>query len=292
MRLGYHVSIGKGLLKAIDQGMRTGCECVQTFSRNPRGWKIKPLDAEQCKEFHKARLGADLKPMAVHLPYLPNLASTDSELWEKSVLSLAEEIYRADILGADYIVAHPGRVKGDENPEEGMERVARGIHEALSRTGGNGKAMILLETTSGQGGELGRSFTELARMIKDIETSVRRRDLIGVCLDTAHIWAAGYDLAGPKKQDETLNQFDSVLGMKRLKLIHLNDSLSELGGRRDRHAAVGKGRIGARAMASFVRRPELSHLGAIMETPFVSEEDDLVNMNRAKKWRGRKTVAT
>ena len=283
MRFGFHVSISGGLLKALDQGRRTGCECLQIFSRNPRGWKTKPLLPETAAEFVQARSESGFYPLAVHLPYLPNLASPDENLWEKSIISLKEEIARAELIKAEFVVAHPGHGGPDRPLEEALERVAQAVVLGIEGHGPDGPT-LLLETTSGQRGEIGADFGELARIISLVEAA-RPDYRPAVCLDTAHVWGAGYDLAGAGGLDRTLDLFDQALGLERLALIHLNDSLVGLGDRRDRHAPVGRGKIGARAMARLVRRPEFDHLAGIMETPKESEADDIANMSRVKRWR-------
>jgi deoxyribonuclease-4 len=282
MRLGFHLSIGGGLLKAVEQGLRTGCECAQIFSRNPRSWQSKPLAHADAREFDQARRRAGLEPLAVHLPYLPNLASLDEELYLKSWQSLAEEMSRADLLGADYVVAHPGHAARDQNRGPALDRVAQAIELALEKSPGT--VTLLLETTSGQRGELGENFGELAYLIGRVN-QVPNRPPLGLCFDTAHIWAAGYDLSTSAGLEKTLAELDRTAGLSALHLIHLNDSLVECGARRDRHSAVGLGRIGARNLARLVRHPQLAHLAGVMETPRTSDADDLANMRRAKKWR-------
>lgn len=285
MRFGYHCSISGGLTKAIDQALRLQCECMQIFSRNPRGWEARPLEAEQIDEFRKRWKDSGFHPLAVHLPYLANFGSEKEELLQKSINTLTMEMNRAHALGADYVVAHPGHVGKGQSREDAIGRVCGSIIKAMKNVNGEHEVALLLETTSGQRNELGGAFEELACMIKCIEAGLISGGSLGVCLDTAHIWGAGYDLRGIKAQDETMNEFDRIIGLDRLKFIHLNDSIVEFGARRDRHAAAGKGKIGSRNMAAFVRRPEFDKIGAIMETPFVSIEDDLVNMNRVKRWR-------
>ena len=292
MRLGFHLSISGGLTRAIEQGVRTGCEAAQIFSRNPRSWVGKPLAPEDAAAFRRARAEAGLEPLAVHLPYLPNLAAPDDRLFNRSVRVLNEEMKRAELLGADFVVTHPGHVRPGQIRARALERVAQGVSLALAGLETPFPVTLLLENTSSQRGELGVNFEELARMLDYIEVAGRGAFRLGVCLDTAHAWAAGYDLARPDGQDKTLNEFDRILGLERLGLVHFNDSLAELGARRDRHAAVGRGRIGARGLARFLRRPSLSHLAAIMETPRATEADDLANMARAKRWRRQKTVET
>ena len=282
MRLGFHLSISGGLALAMDRGADLNCEAAQIFSRNPRGWAVKPLEDEAAQEFRQARDRAGIRPVAVHLPYLPNLAAPDGELARKSVDSLAEEMSRAARLDAEFVVVHPGHVRPEESVETGLERVAQNAALALSRGPESGTRLVL-ETTSGQRGELGTDFGQLARLVADIEAEGPWR--VGVCLDTAHIWAAGYDLAGPRGPETTLEEFDRALGLSRLDFIHLNDSLSELGGRRDRHAVPGQGRIGSRNLARFIRRPELAGLAGVMETPRTTPDEDRAILNRVKRWR-------
>jgi len=285
MRFGFHLSIGRGFVRAVEQGLRTGCEAAQIFSRNPRSWTAKPISAEAAADFHRARSAAGLAPLAVHLPYLPNLASPDEQLFHKSVKTLAEDLIRADLLGADCLVVHPGHLAQGQSLEEALERVALAAVTALEDAKVGSKVKILLENTAGQKGELGSSFEQLAGIIKNIELQAPSGPRIGVCLDTAHAWAAGYDLASSRGQARTLTELDRRIGPDRLALIHLNDSLAGLGQHLDRHAPVGRGRIGARGLARFVRLQALRHLAGIMETPRQTEADDLANMARVKRWR-------
>ena len=268
----------------MERGQVLGCETGQIFSRNPRGWAGKPISDEEAIKFQEARAVAGLDPVTIHLPYLPNPAAPDGELREKSVLVLREEMERARRLKIEQVVFHPGHVKSGEAPEEGMLRAARAVVDVLKQDV-DSPVTLLLESTSNQKGELGKTFEELAFMLKAIEDKGIPVSRLGVCLDTAHIWAAGYDLS-PSALDDTLDKFDRLIGLNRLKLIHLNDSMSDLGGGRDRHAALGQGKIGEAAMSGFVRSPALAHLPAVMETPRKSDDDDRANLALAKKWRG------
>jgi deoxyribonuclease-4 len=189
-------------------------------------------------------------------------------------------------LGADFVILHPGHGGRDEPAQAGLDRVAAGLIEALSGWNEE-KPRLLLETTSGQKGELGKTFEELADIIQAVEAALEGRRL-GVCLDTAHIFAAGYDLKSAAGQDAVLAAFDRVLGADRLQMIHFNDSKIPLAGRRDRHAPPGRGEIGARAMARLVRHKRLEGLAGIMESPRVSLADDVEVMKRVKGWRRRK----
>ncbi len=285
MRLGFHMPISGGLVAAVDRAVRTGCEGFQIFSSNPRAWAAKPLNEEEVALFRQARKKAALRPLAVHLPYLPNLASLPSENYNKSVQVLTEQLIRADKLGADFLVAHPGYASQGQSKETAIQRIALAVVQAFNGIKAATKVTFLLETMSGQKRELGTSFEELARMIEAIENNGGQDLPIGVCLDTAHAWGAGYDLARPNGQEKTLAEFERLLGLDRLRLLHLNDSLVSVGSHRDRHGAVGLGRIGSRGLARLVRHPALDHLAGLMETPRMAEEEDLVNMARVKRWR-------
>ena len=195
MRLGFHLSISRGLIGAVEQGLRTGCEAAQIFSRNPRSWTGKPLVEKEAAAFRQVRRAAGLTPLAVHLPYLPNLASVDQELYQKSIRALNEEILRAELLGADYMVFHPGHKAPAQSLDEALDRVAQGTIKALAGLKAGVKVTLLLENTAGQRGEIGSRFSELAGIIERIEAANPAGLKVGVCLDTAHAWGAGYDLA-------------------------------------------------------------------------------------------------
>ena len=284
MLFGFHLSIGSGWKGVIDQAERLGCECAQVFSRNPRGWKSKKLDPVETEAFAQKWRELSLGPLAAHLPYLPNPASMDQELWDKSIRSIADEMDRADMIGADFVVIHPGHAPDDQDVEIGLKRIAEGVVKAL-RESEPKRVRLLLETTSGQRGELGKTFEELAWLVDKIEAKGVDGPPLGICLDTAHIWAAGYDLSNKAAQDKTMEDFDRIIGLDRLCFIHLNDSKFGHGSGRDRHEGVGRGGIGARALAHFVRREELDSMPAVMETPKETEEDDRENMSRVKRWR-------
>jgi len=288
VRLGFHTSISGGLVKAVERGKRIGCESIQIFSRSPRSWSARPLDEAETAAFRQARLAAGLHPLAVHLPYLPNLTSQKPDLHQKSMSVLAEEFLRAGALGAEFLVAHPGHISPGQPFPDALDKLAASASYALNELEGRIKVMFLVENTSGRRGELGASLSELAEMVRAIEIEAGPRLKVGVCLDIAHAWGAGYDLRRPKGQDEFFSEFDRIVGLERLKLIHLNDSLVPLGSRLDRHAPLGEGRIGARGLARLIRHPLLDPLAGIMETPRRTEEDDRRGLAKARKWRGRK----
>jgi deoxyribonuclease-4 len=285
MWLGFHMPISGGLDLAVARGLRVGCEAIQIFSRNPRAWQSRPLTDAAAECFRRARAEAGLRIVAVHLPYLPNLAADQGDLREKSMASLAEEMLRADRLGAEFVVAHPGHAPANEPRKKACQRVGKNTARALKALGRPGRARLLLENMSGQHGELGGAMEELAWMIEALEAASRGRFTADICLDTAHAWGAGYDLARPKGQEALLAEIDRWLGLERLALVHLNDSKVELGSRRDRHAAPGQGRIGSRGLARFIRHPGLMHLAGLMEPPGMTEENDLRQMILMKRWR-------
>ena len=261
LELGAHVSaaggVDLGLVRANDFGM-TAC---QIFTKSERQWAAKPLDPEVIVRFHANAEAFAFKHLVAHDSYLINLGSPDPALWEKSRQALAHELERCDTLGIPYLVSHPGAHMG-EGPEAGIERVVRAINQ-IHEEHPNGKARILIETTAGQGTVLGRSFEEIAQVLD----GVRDRSRIGVCLDTCHIFAAGYDIRGADSYAETMAAFDGIVGLANLKCLHLNDSKKGLGMHVDRHTHIGEGEIGLAGFACFMNDERLSGIPGILETP-------------------------
>lgn len=272
MRFGLHVSIGKGLTKAVEAATILGCDCFQIFAGNPRGWKRKPLDPSEVEEFKKKLKSSGLGPVVVHLSYLPNPASDDPELYEKSILAIGEDYRRAIELGADYFVVHPGRVGKGKNMEEGILRVATGIRKVLSVVQGN--TLFLLENQAGAGTEIARSFSEMERILREIN----RPERMGVCLDTCHAFAAGYNLSSQEGIDELLSEVDETIGFSSIPLMHLNDAVGEVGSHLDRHASIGEGKIGKEGFGLLLSDPRVHQLAGILETPRTSDDDDLRNL--------------
>jgi deoxyribonuclease-4 len=263
--LGAHQSIAGGFCKAVERAVETGCECLQVFTRNINRWDTKPIDATEAEAFRAAVATAGLDPVVAHNSYLINPASADPQLRSRSIDGLVVELERAELLGIPWVVAHPGAA-GSSDRTEAVVRAAEGFRDALSKTS-KMKAGLLIETTAGQGSCLGHSFEEIAAMLAIID---RRRPLqkrIGVCLDTCHVFAAGYPLAPAAALEETLDTFDSTIGLGRLVVIHANDSKKPCGSRVDRHEAIGKGRIGSRAFGLLMKNPRLAHVPMILETP-------------------------
>jgi deoxyribonuclease-4 len=262
---GAHQSIAGGFSRAVERAVETGCECLQVFTRNINQWKTSPIDPAEAAAFRKAVKAAGLRLVVAHDSYLINPAAADADLRKKSVAGLVEELERAELLGIPWVVAHPGAA-GEQPVARAVERAAKGIAEALAKTAGL-KAGILIETTAGQGSCLGAAFEEIGAMLDLIDERPGLAKRVGVCLDTCHVFAAGYPLAPRAALDETLAAFDRTIGLGRLKLIHANDSKKEQGSRVDRHEAIGKGKIGRAAFALVVNHPQLAGIPLVLETP-------------------------
>ena len=263
--LGAHQSISGGLPKAVDRAIETGCDCMQIFTRNVNQWAVKPIEDDVATAFKEAVLAAKLKLVIAHDSYLINPASGDDTLREKSIQGLVTELERADLLGIPWVVAHPGAA-GSQDRTVAVHRAADGIIESLRRTKKLGSG-ILIETTAGQGTCLGDTFEEIAAMLHRIDKIKSLQKRVAVCLDTCHVFAAGYPLQPKKSLDDTLRQFDKTIGLSRLKVIHANDSKREQGSHVDRHEGIGDGEIGRAAFKLLVTHPKLKKIPFILETP-------------------------
>ncbi len=276
MRIGVHVSIAGHIYESLDRAHTLGCNTMQIFSRNPRGWQISKIPEADVKEFSRLKIKYDINPVVVHIPYLINLATPDDKLYKKSIEAYIEDVKRADILGAEYFVTHLGSHVGS-GEDNGIERFSNALNEIIRRA--KLKTMILLENTAGWGDGIGYRFEHLKRII---ESQAHPAD-IGVCLDTAHTFAAGYNIREKAGLEETLKSFDKLLGLERIKVVHFNDSLSEFDSHVDRHQHIGKGRIGLAAMGRIISHPKLKNAAFIMETPKESDKDDKRNIATAKR---------
>jgi len=272
LRFGFHCSIAGGLSKALDRAKNLGCDTLQFFTRNPRGWSYASLDPKEVKAFRLKARHMDLYPLVVHMPYLPNLASDDGLLYQKSLESLKVEMKRCKLLGVDYLVTHVGKTKG-RGRKKGMERVAWALREVLELPG----PLILLENTAGQGSELGFRMEELGEIFSMVGEDSR----LGICIDTAHAFQAGYPIHTPDGLEGFLSEVSQWVGLERLRLLHLNDSKTPLGSRVDRHWHIGEGYIGLEGFKGIIRHPILRDLPAIMETPW-SPQWDRRNMARVR----------
>jgi deoxyribonuclease-4 len=263
--IGAHQSIAGGLPRAVERAVATGCGCLQIFTRNINRWENPPIDPAEAAAFRAAVKAAGLRPVVAHDSYLINPASADASLRTRSIDALVDELRRAELLGIHWVVAHPGAA-GDQPPALAVKRAAAGIATALRRTRSLA-AGILIETTAGQGSCLGASFAEIGAMLRMIDAVPDHGRRVGVCLDTCHVFAAGYPLAPATALDATLAEFDRLIGLRRLKLIHANDSKRERGSRVDRHEAIGQGHIGRTAFALLMRHPRLARVPIVLETP-------------------------
>jgi deoxyribonuclease-4 len=261
LALGAHMSIAGGCDLALERAAAFAMEACQLFTKNASQWNAKPLDPGVVERFQEQRERTGIRHLVAHDSYLINLASPDEALRERSYAAFRDELDRCELLGVPYLVTHPGGHMGS-GVEEGVGRVAA----ALNRLHGerpDAATMVLLETTAGQGTHLGRTFEELAEIIALVEDRAR----VGVCFDTCHAFAAGYDLRDREGYETTMRQFEAVIGFDRLRVLHLNDSKKGLGSRVDRHAHIGEGELGAAAFGFVLSDPRLDGLPGVLETP-------------------------
>jgi len=271
MRFGFHISIAGGFSRVAERAELRGCETIQLFSRNPRGWKYSPLGEKNIEEFRSSIKSSGLFPVFLHLPYLPNIASQESKFYKRSVDSVITDLERAEKLGAQYLIIHIGH-RMESSEDEGIEAVFQGINQAFEKV--KNPVILLMENTAGQGTEIGYTFDQIKKIIERVHDHQR----MGVCLDTAHSFEAGYDLSNKDGLERTLETFDQTIGLKRLRLLHLNDSKTPLGSRKDRHWHIGEGYIGLEGFRNLINHPLLRHLPGIMETPRKDTIEDLKNM--------------
>lgn len=277
LAFGSHVSASGGVDLALGRAEELGLESCQIFSKSERQWKAKPLDPAVVERFRLETERTGITKLVAHDSYLINLASPKPEIREKSLAAFREELERCDALGIPDLVTHPGAHTGS-GFEAGIQQFADSLNEIFDALPDN-QALTLLETTAGQGTSLGRSFGELAAIIDKVEA----KDRVGVCLDTCHVFAAGYDYRTPELYTTMMDEFDSAIGLDRLKVIHLNDSRFPLGSYRDRHDQIGAGEIGIEGFRQFVNDSRLAGIPGILETEKDLEgENDLRNLETLK----------
>ena len=278
MRFGVHCSLKNGLSGALEEAKEKGCEAMQIFTRSPRMWKMKPPEESAVKEFTQLRRKLNIHPLVVHAPYLPNLATSKSDLYELSVNALTDDLAIAGRLEAEYLVIHPGSYSENSTREEGSKNIINALNSVFEKV--PAQTMILLETVAGGGRRIGSSFEEIREILQGVD-----RKRTGVCLDTAHSFAAGYDLATKPGIEKTMSDFNWIIGMKHLKAIHFNDSMVQLGDRKDRHQHLGKGHIGVTGLKYIVEKLAKAVAAGILETPKEPEGSDIRNLNLLYKWR-------
>ncbi len=259
--LGGPLSIAGGVDRALDRAEAIGCAVVQLFTKSSNQWAARPLKDEEVARFAATRARAGFDALVAHDSYLINLCSPVDALYEKSIAACAEELQRCERLGIPALIAHPGAHMG-QGEEFGIRRMTAAIdliHDRLP----DSEVALVLETTAGQGSTIGHRFEHLGAIL----ATVRRPDRLGVCLDTCHVFAAGYDLRSPAAYAEALRRFDGEIGIDRLRALHLNDSKKDLGCRVDRHEHIGKGFLGLEAFRNVMNDDRLAHLPMVLETP-------------------------
>lgn len=257
LTIGTHMSIAGGIAQAAKNVVDMEANTMQIFSRNPRGSGYRIYEKEEIGKFQEIRRERQFGPLLAHAPYTLNLASSTERTYEFACMVIREDVARMDALGIENIVFHPGSHTGI-GAKAGIANIIAGLDQAIT---GQENLMILLETMSGKGTEIGRSFEEL----REIRDGVRHPEKIGICLDTCHVFAAGYDIV--EDLDGVLREFDRILGISLLRAVHLNDSMMPFGSRKDRHAVFGGGEIGAEALLRVMEHPLLSHIPFYLETP-------------------------
>ncbi|MDD4939022.1 MAG: deoxyribonuclease IV [Candidatus Omnitrophica bacterium] len=282
MLLGVHVSIAGNIREAPERAHKLGCNTMQIFSRNPQQWRDDFLLSGDIAEFRDKRDRFGIKSLFVHIPYLINLASPNPKLYGVSIKAYIEDIREAGLLKADYIVTHMGSHK-DTSEKEGIRRFVRALNMIAEKTR-NIPVGILLENTAGSGSWIGYKFSHH----KEIIAGIKHKENVGLCLDTAHAYLAGYDISTEEGLEGILNEIDDSVGLELLKLIHLNDAKGKLGSLHDRHEHIGKGGIGLEGMKRIVNHPKLRNLPFILETPKESAADDIMNLSVVRDLRDKK----
>lgn len=257
-----HPSRG-GLATLFRYADEWGCECAQTYITLSRRWNVADLPEEDVLKFKSAWKESKVQEVVAHVPLIVNLASHDHDVWQKSRDRLLAEVSHANALGVKFLVLHPG-YHGGSGRKEGLNRIVDALNEVSGRVGGS-SAMVLLETMAGQGSSLGSRFEELAHIL----AKVGEERFVGVCFDTCHVFAAGYDVRGYDGCKEVLEQFDAKVGLDRIGTVHLNDCKSEFGCKLDRHALIGQGKLGLQVFHSFVRDSRFSRIPKVLELPTI-----------------------
>ena len=273
MKIGCHVSIADSIDRAVDRASEIGCNTFQIFTRSPRMWKARELSEEEVTAF-KEKIGkTEISPVVSHMPYLPNLSSSNPKPYKRSIDTLRLELERCNMLEIPYLVTHLGSHLG-KGKVKGQKQIVNAINTAVS--GLDKHPMILLENTSGKTNETGSTFIEIGEIIEKVST-----DHVGVCFDTCHAYARGYDITNPKGLLDTINEIESNISMDKIKVVHLNDSKGELGSRMDRHNHIGEGNIGEKGFLNFLSS-SFKEKPLILETPVDDFRRDKDNVEKAK----------
>ncbi len=275
MRIGFHISIHGSIALAVDRAEELGCNTFQIFTRSPRQWHSSEITLDVAKAFTDKMMNRDIRPVFAHMPYLPNLASPRDGVYKNSVNTLSSELERCKLLNIPYLVTHLGSHLG-EGIKKGVARLTDGINQALTITGGG--VTLLLENTAGTRNSMGSTFEDIQHIIEE----VTHPEMIGICFDTSHAFAAGYDLRTEENIESTVQKIDELIGFERLKVVHLNDSKGDLNSRIDRHEHIGLGKIGEEGFRNILAS-KLGTVPLIMETPKDSIRDDVGNLEKVKE---------
>lgn len=276
---GFHLNLGGGQDKALSYAAKAGCNTVQIFTHSPRSFSFKELDMEANRKLVAGWKEKSISPVFSHCNYLINLASTDNKMFHGSLATVKKELEYARAFGCDYFVLHVGKYK-DSTQEVGMQQIAKAINQ-LQETMEKTRVTILFETVAGQGTEIGAKFEDLAKLLDLLEPGVQK--YVGVCVDTCHIFAAGYDIRTAKDVEKVIQRMDETFGTKRIQLIHVNDSKGELGDNLDRHERPGKGKIGLVGLKAFLTHQKIKHIPMVLESPWETPDEqveDLKIINR------------
>lgn len=319
LKIGFHVSISGGISNSVENALREDCTAFQIFSRNPRGWAAKPLDDNDVMLFKNKLVGhidpnkstrsrsnrtaqesnskekdgaknkskIDRDTIFVHMPYLPNLSSPNMKIYDQSVQVLIDELKRSNALEIPYLVVHLGSHQG-EGIKKGVEQLVMACSNAIDSVSKENGVAILLENSAGQKNTVASDFEELKFILDRLYdyNSGSKKDRFGVCLDTCHAFASGYDLSSRDAVDETMDKFDSQVGYRHLKLIHLNDSRDKFFSHRDRHEHIGLGEIGEKGFKAFLKQISHKNIPLIMETPIDSRRSNSDNLKFVKAMIG------
>jgi deoxyribonuclease-4 len=281
-RLGAHLPLGGGMVAAVDRAQAIGLDTLQIFSDNPTAWRRRAEPPRELAAFRSRVDETSMGPIAIHAPYLLNLAGPDEPFYGKSVDLLRHELTVAPTFGARFVNVHTGSHKGS-GPEAGIARIADGIATALEQVAEEPDAAVLvLENSAGGGGGLGVDVPELAALLEAIAARGVGSGRVAICLDTAHLWGAGHPINTADGVDRLVTEFDDRIGLERLAMIHLNDSKSELGSRMDRHEHLGAGAIGPDGLRRILTHPGLLHVTYYLETPGMDTGYDAINADRAR----------
>ncbi len=277
MLLGAHMSISGGIYTAFERGRHVGCTTMQIFSKNNNQWQGKPLTEQDITNYKKEAKKTNIQPVVVHSSYLINLCAKDRTTLKKSRDAFFDELDRCRRLGIPYFVFHPGSHVG-QGEETGLKIIADSLNMVHEKTKGY-RVKSVIEVTAGQGSNLGYRFEQVRSIINMVENKRR----MGVCIDTCHLFAAGYDISNKKGYEQTLREFDDIIGLKRLMVIHLNDSKGSLGSRLDRHEHIGKGQIGDAGFSLIMNDNRFRNIPKILETPKGGDmKEDVMNLWRLR----------